>query len=255
MKLNRFLEVTAFVVTLTLASSLFADTLFDSEGFESPAYSLGSLTGQNGWGKDGIGTATVQSGVVQSGSQAVELTGNYSEWHWRELNYTADPNEFVRVTAGIMRASSGTPTKNYGFFLDAYNLDLDRIGRAGLGVSGGNPALYVTYKDDSFGVADYVLETGLSWDTWYTLQIDFWFNKQTFDVYLDDILISDNLAFVTSANDLSDIDLTKQYTGGATDIGYFDNYKVEALPVPEPSAISLALLGLAGVALRLRRGR
>ncbi|OQB92480.1 MAG: hypothetical protein BWX84_00961 [Verrucomicrobia bacterium ADurb.Bin118] len=228
MKLNRFREVTAFVVTLTLASSLFADTLFDSEGFESPAYSLGSLTGQNGWGKDGIGTATV---------------------------HTADPNEFVRVTAGIMRASSGTPTKNYGFFLDAYNLDLDRIGRAGLGVSGGNPALYVTYKDDSFGVADYVLETGLSWDTWYTLQIDFWFNKQTFDVYLDDILISDNLAFVTSANDLSDIDLTKQYTGGATDIGYFDNYKVEALPVPEPSAISLALLGLAGVALRLRRGR
>lgn len=199
--------------------------------------------------------ATVQSDVVQSGSQAVALTGNYSEWHWVELNYTADPDEFVRVTAGIMRASSETPTKNFGFFLDAYSLDLDRIGRAGLGVYEGNPALYATYKDGSFGVADYVLETGLSWDTWYTLQIDFWFNNQTFDVYLDGLLVRDNLAFTAFANDLSDIDLTKQYTGGATDIGYFDNYKVEALPVPEPSAISLALLGLAGIALRLRRGR
>lgn len=254
MKLSKISRVIALTAIVLGVPSLFASTLFDSQGFESPAYNQGSLTGQNGWVRDGSGVATVQSGVVQSGSQAVSLTGNVSEWHWVNLNYTAAPGEFVRVTSGMMRGSSGDAAKNFGFFLDAYTSSVERIGRVGLGISGGSPALLATYIGE-IGSGNYVLETGLSWDTWYDVQVDFKFDTQTFDVYLDGILKASDLVFLVSASNLGDVDITKAYTSTATDIGYFDNYKIEALPVPEPTIISLLLLGLGCIAGRFQFGR
>jgi hypothetical protein len=254
MKFNKIFSVTALTAVVLGVPSVFAATLFDSQGFEATDYALGPLTGQNGWVRDGNGVATVQSAVVQNGSQAVSLTGNVSEWHWVNLNYTATPGEFVRVTSDIMRGSSVDSVKNFGFFLDAYDASIRRIGRVGLGVSDGNPTLLATYIGDS-GSGNYVLESDLSWDTWYSLQVDFKFDTQTFDVYLDGILKASDLLFLVSANNLGDVDLAKAYTSGATDVGYFDDYKVEAFAVPEPTVVSLILLGLVCIAGRSRFGR
>lgn len=254
MKLINRLLVPTIAAAALAASSGFAAVLFDSYGFEAPQYSLGSLTGQNGWVRDGTGVATVQNTVVQSGAQAVSLTGNTTEWHWPDLGYNATPGEFVRASAGILRGSSPEATKNFGFFLDAYNASVQRVARVGLGVSAGAPALVVTALVDGTA-GNYLIETGLSWDTWYDVQMDLKFDTQSFDVYLNGVLKASDLSFLVAANSLGDVDLMKSFTTGATDIGYFDNYKVEALLVPEPTAGALLLLGLACFGGRSLLGR
>jgi hypothetical protein len=241
------------VAAALTASSGFAATLFDSQGFEAPTYSLGALTGQNGWLRDGSGIATVQNTVVQSGSQAVSLTGDTTEWHWPDLAYTPVPGgKVVRATTGIQRGSSAAATKNFGYFLDIYTTspDFARFARAGLGVSGGAPAILATFLGGS-GAGNYVLESGLSWDTWYDFRVDLNFDTQKFDVYVNGVLKGADLQFLVPANDLSDVDLMKSYSTGATDIGYFDNYKIEA--IPEPTSAAVLLLGLAGLTLARRK--
>jgi hypothetical protein len=244
----------AIAAAALAATSASATVLFDAQGFEAPAYTLGNLTGQNGWDKDGTGLATVQGAVVQSGSQAVSLTGDTSEWHYPALDYTPAPGEVVRVTSGILRGSSATATKNFGFFLDAYTDDpaFARFARVGLGVSSGNVVALATTIGGS-GAGSYIVATGLQWDTWYSFQMDLKFDTQQFDLYIDNTLIQADMPFVVTAHNLTDVDLQKSYTSGATDIGYFDNYKVEV--IPEPTAMSLLFLGLAGIGGRAWLGR
>lgn len=229
-----------------------AYVLSDSQGFEAPLYNLGTLTGQNGWDRVGTGLATVQNSVVQSGSQAVALSGSAATWHWQDLGYDAMPGEFVRVTTGIRRGASPVTLKHDGFFLDAYDSFVDRIGTAGLGLSGGVPAL-VAFYDGANGPNAYVLESGLAWDTWYDLQMDLHFDTHTFDIYLNGDLKGSGLAFLTVATDLADVDLTMFAAAGATDIGYFDNYRVQV--IPEPTSASLLMLGLGALAGRNRLAR
>jgi hypothetical protein len=252
MKIASKLTLLAVAAAALPAGSAGAATLFDSQGFEAPAYSLGNLNGQNGWTTDGSGLATVQNSVVKSGAQAVAVSGNVTDWHYPFLGYAPSPGEIVRVSSDIQRGSSAAPAKNFGFFLDAYTSSIVRFARAGLGVSGGSPALLATYTGGS-GVATYIVESGLAWDTWYNIQMDFDFTAKTYDLYLDGALKGDNLPFVSStAADLGDVDLQQSYTTGATDVGYFDNYVVMTV-IPEPTSASLLLLGVAGLMLHRRR--
>lgn len=236
------LSLTAAVMA---AAPSFGATLFDSNGFEAPTYTLGNLSGQHGWQKDGTGTAVVQNAVVQSGSQAVILSGTQTTWHWPDLGFTPVAGDVVRVTSGIYRASSASSTKSFGFFLDAYNFSVARIARAGLGIeSDGNPSLWATV-----GANSTTLQSGLLWDTWYTVTMDLKFASQSYDVYLDGVLKGSDLTLGATFNNLGDVDLQHSFAAGATDVGYFDNYKIELNPgpIPEPAAGSVLLLGLAAL--------
>lgn len=226
-------------------------TLFDSLGFEAPTYTLGALGGQNGWFTDGTGVGTVQNTFVQSGSQAVRLSGASTTWHYPDLSYTPGAGEIVSISAGIAFGSSASATKNFGYFLDAYNFSIARIGRVGLGISGGLPAIFASTIGGG-GPGTYVLQTGLAFDTFYSFQMDLKFATQNYDLYVNNVLISANLPFLTAASNLADVDLQMSATAGATDVGYFDNYSViTTVPVPEPGTLTLAALG--GFALMAMR--
>lgn len=228
-----------------------AATLFDSGGFEGPGYVVGPLPGQQGWTTFGTGVGAVQNTVVQSGSQAVSLTGNSPSgyWNWPSINYTPGSGEIVRTTAGLLRGSSATTTKNFGYFFDAYG-STDEIGRIGIA---NNAGTLVAVATTVIGGTpnNYIFATGLSYDTWYNLQMDIKVSSQTFDFYINGTLLGANLPFLTAQSDVTDIDLQLQGTTGATDVGYFDNYKVATLTVPEPTAF--AFVGMGAVALFLRR--
>lgn len=241
--------ITSFAASLAPA---FGATLFDSNGFESPSYSLGSLTGQQGWNTDGTGLATVQNSIFQSGSQAVALSGTASEWHYPSLNYTPAAGELVSISTGIYRGSSAATAKNFGFFLDAYNSSVLRVARVGLAYNAGSIVLAATMGGATPGT--YIITTPtLSFNTWYDLKMDMNYTTQTFDVYLNNVLYGSSLPFFTASTDLADVDLMMSYTTGATDVGYFDNYKVTTVAVPEPGSMSIAALG--GLALLAVRNR
>lgn len=217
--------------------------LFDSSGFESPGYAVGTLAGQNGWTSLGTGVGAVQSSIVQSGNQAVSLSGNSPNgfWAWPSFGYTPASGEIVSATAGLMRGSSASATKNFGYFFDAYG-STDEIGRIGIAENAGSlVAVATTISGGNPG--NYIIASGLSYNTWYDIRMDIKVSSQTFDFYLNGTLIGGNLPFLTAQADVNDVDLQLQGRNGATDVGYFDNYKVVAVTVPEPGVVSIAALG------------
>src|SRR5688572_2192924 len=127
--MKKILPAAIGIISFAVVTTQGATTLFDSLGFEGPTYSLGALGGQNGWITDGTGVGTVQNTFVQSGSQAVRLSGASTTWHYPDLSYTPSAGETVSISAGIAFGSSASATKNFGYFLDAYNFSVARIGR------------------------------------------------------------------------------------------------------------------------------
>lgn len=232
-----------------------ATMLFNSQGFEAPAYTLGNLTGQNGWAFQGTGPATVQTAVVKSGTQAVSLSGTATTWHWPSVGYTPTAGEFIRVSSDIRRGSSVETAKNFGYFLDVYdNAAGARIGRVGIANNAGALVGIATTKNASGTVGNYILQSGMQWDTWYGFQMDLNFGSQTFNLSIDGALVGSGLPFLVAASDFGDADLQLSYTTGATDAGYYDNYKVEAVPEPQAWAMSgVVLVGVAGYVIRRRR--
>jgi hypothetical protein len=251
----RNLLLTSIVTGALVAGSVQGATLFDSFGFESPTYTLGGLAGQNGWTSLGAGVGAVQNSVVQSGSQAVSITGNSANgyWDWQSINYTPSPGEVVSATSGLRRGSSITAIKNFGYFLDAYG-SADEIGRIGIAENAGTlVAVATTVVGGTPG--NYIFASGLSYDTWYNLQMDINVGSQTFNFSINGTLVGSNLPFLTAESDVTDVDLQLQGRAGATDVGYFDNYKITTVAVPEPAAVSLAVFGgLTLLAVRRRTG-
>jgi len=241
-----------------LAISSNAATLFDSFGFEAPTYSLGNLSGQNGWDFFGPGAATVQNTVVNGGSQAVQLSGAASTWHWPNLGYTPGAGEIVRVSFDV-RASAPAPINNFGYFVDVYNTGPEggnRVARTGLfrTATGSMLALITIGQTGPNAPGSYTIGNPLAADTWFNFVMDLNFATDTFAVSVNGSTIASGLSFVTASTGIGDADLQLSGTAGATDSGFFDNYRVEAIVIPEPGVLSIALVGgLAFVALRRRK--
>ncbi len=250
------------VATALSASSALAATLFDSGGFEGPAYSLGNLAGQNGW--NGVfpaantGVAQVENTVVSSGSQAVQMSGGSSTWNWSDVAYTPAAGEIVRVSFDVRR-SAFTAVNNFGYFVDVYDGAGDRIARTGLVRTGTSTApgsvqgLVTIGANGANAAGSYLIGTPLLNDTWYSFMMNMDFASDTYAVSINGTQISSGLPFFTAASDIFEADLQLSGATGATDMGYFDNYRVEV--IPEPTAMSIMLLGLAGLGGRAWLGR
>jgi len=258
-QLKTTIGITTAAVTLA-ASSTFGATLFDSQGFEAPTYNLGNLVGQNGWVVDpaaNSGVAQVQNTVFKTGSQAVRMSGGSTTWAWPDLGYTPAAGEFVRVSFDVQRSSFGA-ANNFGYFVDIYDTTGARIARSGLTRTGTSTAPGSVQALATIGGAtpgSFLIGSPLLNNTWYSFAVDLNFTADTYDVRIDGSLISAGLPFVVAANGVGDADLQLSGATGATDSGYFDNYMVEALVIPEPTAMSLVLLGLAGLGGRAWLGR
>lgn len=247
----------AVAITLTGGSVLGQMPLFDSFGFESPAYDLGALAGQNGWRHYGNGAATVQNSVVESGDRALALSahsivgfGAYTSW-----GYIPDSAQIVRVTFGLRPGSPMASTNDFGFFFDASSTS-SHAWIGGIGIVKSNDVLYgVASTGYGDRIGDYFVASGLSPNTWYDLQMDIKVTSQAFDFYINGTLVGGNLPFKNPSTNITSGLLSVQSVGSGFvnsdspdfGLGYFDNYKVVAITVPEPGAISLAVL--AGMAL------
>ena len=250
---------TTIVGASLLAFSSDAATLFNSGGFEGPAYTLGNLSGQNSFASAGSPTAeTVENSVVKSGSQAVQLAGATTTWDWPSLEYTPAANEIVRVSFDVRR-SAFTANNHFGYFIDVYSTTAEggnRVARTGLVRTGtatvpGSVQGLVTIGGGAPG--SYLVGSPLLNDTWYNFVMDMDFASDTFSVSIDGTIVGTALPFVTPSLGIGDADLQISSVAGGTDLGFIDNYKVEALLVPEPGIFSFA--AMSGLALLIFRRR
>jgi len=242
-------------------------TLFDSGGFSAPAYALGNLGGQNGWINDPAASTRFQV-VDIAGNQLVRAAGgtngnSNTSWVFPDATYTPGALEQVVIEADIARGVGATAaTSSFGWFVDVYGLTGTRTFRFGLGVNGMNqPVIIVTSRfnattqlfDPTGPVANLIVSGPIAVNAFVSL-------KATADYTTKSFTLSANgtdlglgfFPFVDLATTgIGDADLQVSSAAGRLDVGFFDNYKVSTVIIPEPSA--LGLLAPAGLVLARRR--
>jgi hypothetical protein len=248
--MKKFVSLSALAL-VAAAGSANATILFDSAGFESPAYSAGNLAGQNvsnPWLQDhGVtAPAQVQTAVVQSGLQAVSMssTADSTNWLFPNLSYTPASGEVVQISVDIAR-TLGTTT-SFGYLIDVYGTNGARVARFGLGNSAGSVRSVLTLSSGNF-LADTTLYGQNQW-VHFDAFLDF--TSHTWNLLIDGAPVAAGLPMINAAaTGIGDADLQMSTAVGANDIGYFDNYVVQAIPAPGAAA----LLGRGGLAVSRRR--
>lgn len=247
----------AGVLALAAAASASAQIIFDSAGFEGPAYSVGTLTGQNGWTADSPPGGAVVAG--SSGNQFVQVMGGETNWFFPTLNHTPAANTLVVVEADISRIL-GSTTNSFGYAIDLYNENVQRIGRFGLADNSGTIQVFVTTKvslglpNPSGAEGSLAFGSAISAEQFVQFEVALNYATQTFRVKADSVDLGYDFPFIAASSQLADADFQVSSTTGADDYGRLDNYLVYATSIPEPSAYA-ALAGLAALALGVQRRR
>jgi hypothetical protein len=252
----RFVTSLAATAAVLFAASAAQATVIYRTGFEAPEYTTGALAGQNGWKVFGTGAAvTVDSAAPISGGQSAKVTGSLvagqtGPWH-------TDPSLIPQVTLSadiLLTSASGQRAWQFAA------LGPGLIGFAG-GVNfssgGGIFAITASSSPNSLG--------SFSRDQVHRVDLLLDYAAQTFGVRVDGSTLASGLAFC-GANFSCPGTVLPSYTNllfdtfgtGGNDVGYLDNILVQSTPfgVPEPTSWALMILGfgLAGSAVRRRRG-
>lgn len=242
------------VATCALAMSAQATVLFDSGGFES--YTLGNLTGQNGWTSTSASAWQVQT-TLALGTKAVQGSGGTSSWAWPAVNYTPGLNEVVSVYNDFAASDPAlTATDNTGFYIDVYDLTGSlRVTRFGLSTSSNLIRVAVTAPfntttgqfDPAGSLFNVTLTNALLADTFYNLEARLNFTTKTLDLYTGGNLFVANIPFASpAATGIGDADLQVQGNASSNglNVGYFDNYLVQTIQIPEPASLGAIALSL-----------
>lgn len=232
---GRFLAFSA-IVSLTAATSAGRAAGFNDD-FEG--YAVGSnLHGQNGWkGWDNVATAgaVVSSAFSLSPTKSVNVSGGSDLVH-----------EFPDATSGVWSFSLDQyiPASSTG---DTYVILMNKYKDTGAAADYNwsvqthmNMGTGVVTADNGSGATSTLVK-----DQWVNLTFTIDLTANKVDEYYNYKLLSTHVWQTGGANTLAAVDL---YANNAGPV-YYDNLKVSQ--VPEPTTI--ALLGLGGLALVLRR--
>ncbi len=233
---------------------------YSAGGFEG--FTTGALAGQSSFVVDLTpDNYTVGAAVGIGGSQGVRVGGGATNWGYPTTTaYTPGATDIISINADIARSVGASSTSSsFGYFIDVYNSAVARTLRFGLGVNSSNqPAVLVTSHwsaalgfNPAAPLANVLLTAGLTPGTFYNLEARANYATDTFDLYSNNVLIQGGMPFAAAAADFSDADIQVSSATGLADAGFYDNYAINVLQVPEPTTLS-ALAGLSLVARRRR---
>jgi hypothetical protein len=246
-----------------------AEPILYGTGFEAPTFAAGQpIDGQDGWyafAGENIAAGTITNAVAATGSQSLKIDGGLLDLYLGEefrggfyvRTLDLDP---VGIGAPIVdfsvdaRIDLGTqPGAEWYFGFQIYDRDEEYIGGLALVGAGRD---FVVFADNRDGDTIMPPPLTLTGGTFYTLRARLDFAQRTMAFSLDGQQVG-SLAMSAAPNGILDADLTlsSNGTGPFNSVGYFDNYRVVATVVPEPSGLALVVLGLVALGGHAGRGR
>jgi hypothetical protein len=245
--------------------------LYSAGGFES--FATGNLSGQNGFGGATVATrftvgATSGVGGTQGVTAVAGGTGSVTDWVWPDVVYTPAAGEVVSVNFDIARTVAATAAASSTVYaIDIFDgVSGARLTRLGLsrnsstnaiGVSVVAPFNTTTSQFDPTVTTNFnvTIASGLTASTFYNLEPRLNFATKKVDIYSNNALFVGNIPFAystSSQTNFGDADIsvsTGTTTATGADAGFFDNYVVSTIAIPEPTTLGL-LAGVGLVALR-----
>ncbi len=254
----------------TFTSQLPAAILIDSGGFEG--FNTGQLVGQSGGGALAWSDLLppegskyiVQSAMTNGGTRAVSVTSTSQipSYVAPLINYTPAANELVVIEVDIARTTSSRPLldpSSYSYAIEVYDQsvpDPTAAVRFGLRANLANDGIeaFVARQGAAFvGTEDLIPNVTVGQNQWVSFRAELNYATDRFSLFVNGNEVASNLGFITPTNTLSDVDLNHNTTVGSTDIGYFDNYRVSTITVPEPGSWGVGLVTLVGLINRRKR--
>ncbi len=258
----------SLTLLLIAAENLPAGILFDSGGFESPSYNLGQLVGQSqtapaamrwtDFVPPGGNTFVVQNTKVNGGTQAVSVSNPSSNPGFvaPAVNYTPVANELVVLEVDIARtfsANAMSPSSNL-FGAEAYDAVGNPIVSFGLRFNDISRTIEAIAARSANPSPNDVININVAENQWVGFKAELNFETKQYRLLVNGNLIAANLPFLSQAANLADFDLSHYTVLNATDIGYFDNYRITTEAVPEPNTFALcALVGATSIWRRRKR--
>jgi hypothetical protein len=240
-------------------------------GFEAPGFATGQLPGQNGWvawrGFD-ESAARVVTGNAASGAQAAMIDGSLTstpdvDSPWENFYY---PGNLFGLDLSTIRATSLTlevdvrldllqPTPDPWIGLAMWTAAGERFAYMTLG--GDDLFWFATGLDAYFNVVE---QPGVEFGRYYNIRMTYDLIANQASFWVDGVHRA-TLPYLgpAFAPVLGDVDLLVGTYDGFTRPpvrGYFDNYRITANVIPEPTGLVLMGVGSLGLALwRLGRSR
>ena len=251
---------------LAVAARAAVVTVMDT-GFESgeaPSYQAGEQLHVAGglpytwnWAGDNVGVISANPAAVYSGAQGLDATR--TSYGGSQLWWTRPGIAFPNMDSGTVEIEFAVRTTGW---LDSQDSFLE-IATSDIGINdfGANSTRFswLTLKGNQRlyaldGSSEVELASGLSITDWNTVRLTINLMSSAYDVYWNDTLLGDGLAFYGSGlGSLNSLQF-KEYNSGQSSGGvYLDDLNIQWSPVPEPGTLTLLVVAFLLLAASRRR--